>query len=204
MKTILLILAGIVITASGLAQTALDKKPRSAGRLVSDGPAPARRTGGNPTADVFYMGQHYKSARVGAAKDGVAPIFAGGKSVTVPLSALPPVLKARALALQAEGDSSKARWEKVHASQAARTEALMAAARGQALTTKAQISQVLPEGLLIRLSSSQVILLRNYPGSEKLVDGDSVSFSALPDGVFRYTDTLGAVATVRAYKAVTE
>lgn len=63
-----------------------------------------------------------------------------------------------------------------------------------------RVLQVLPEGLLFYAWSSPY-LLKGHPDAEKMVDGQAVNCYAVRTAeTFKYTDTQGAVRTVRVYR----
>jgi hypothetical protein len=63
-----------------------------------------------------------------------------------------------------------------------------------------RVLQVLPEGLLFAGGSSPY-LLKDHPDMDKMVDGQAVNcYAVATKETFKYTDTQGAVRTVRVYR----
>ena len=67
-----------------------------------------------------------------------------------------------------------------------------------------EVMQICADGLLLNSGPDSVCLLRGFPGQSKLVDHDVIKCMAAPDGVFKYTNTLGAEQSVRAWIYVGE
>ncbi len=72
-----------------------------------------------------------------------------------------------------------------------------------------EVFQVLDDGLLVRETrfnpasgdtvEGNLFFLRNYPGFKSLTDDQKIRFLALRTGVYKYTDTSGAVRTIPLY-----
>jgi hypothetical protein len=78
-----------------------------------------------------------------------------------------------------------------------------------------RVEEIVPEGLMLRSSgerfvsesvseradydSHEMILLKNYPYKNSVVDGQKIKFLAIRTGNFQFTDTSGGISTIAAY-----
>jgi len=185
MRTIILIAITAGFASAGFCQSMLDDKPPSAARLVSDRDNPFPQAGDVVRADFIYMGTYFRGAEVvGEVKDGLAQVVdLDNRKGTVAIKDLPPALRKVALDRQAEDEAQASPTPNPNGE----------------INTGAQVTQVIPDGLLISMGDHE-ILLRGYPDAGSVADGDVVRFRALPDGVFQYTTALGTQATIHAYR----
>ncbi len=69
----------------------------------------------------------------------------------------------------------------------------------------AQVKQVTPDGLIVRLNSQEdvelLVLLKNHPNQKTAVDGDLIGgqLFVLKNSAYQYTDVLGADRTIPSY-----
>lgn len=62
-----------------------------------------------------------------------------------------------------------------------------------------RVIQVLTDSLLVAKDDHAIVMLKNHPKQETLVDGDTVAEVAVPVGRTNYVNTAGATSTVKVY-----
>jgi hypothetical protein len=140
---------------------------------------------------VFYQGVHYKGVEVSDATGTMANINAeGGKSVTVPISALPTALKEKALKISRAKAENEAR--------AAQRSGATPKPAGE-VVAEVKVVQVMKEGLLVS-GGGQTVLLKGHPQAGKVAVGAVLKFRGVPENTFTYVTVQGAAATVRAFR----